>query len=98
MKNYLCQFIPLRADFLATMSAVEQQWMAEHGAFLNDLMTQGLIVAHGPVLDPAGAYGVSLYRIADDQDVAALTAQDPLVRNGVGRYLHHPMLHLASRA
>ena len=98
MKNYLCQFIPLRADFLATMSAVEQQWMAEHGAFLDDLMTQGLIVAHGPVLDPAGAYGVSLYSIADDQDIAVLTAQDPLVRNGVGRYVHHPMLHLASRA
>lgn len=92
MKNYLCQFIPPRADFLATMSADEQQWMAAHGAFLNDL------VAHGPVMDPARAYRVSQYRIADDQDIAALTAQDPLVRNGVGHYVHHAMLHLASRA
>lgn len=98
MKNYLCQFIAPRADFLATLSADEQQWMAEHGAFLNDLMQQGLIVAHGPVLDPAGAYGVSLYRIANDQDIATLTAQDPLVRNGVGHYVHHPMPHLASRS
>ena len=61
-------------------------------AFLNDL------VAHGPVMDPARAYRVSQYRIADDQDIAALTAQDPLVRNGVGHYVHHAMLHLASRA
>lgn len=98
MKYYLCQFIPPRADFLTTLSAAEQQWMAAHGDFLNDLMAQGLIVAHGPVLDPAGAYGMSLYRIADDQDIAALTAQDPVVRHGAGHYVHHPMPHLASRS
>lgn len=98
MKYYLCKFMPPRADFLATMSADEREWMKQHGQYLDRLLEQGLLVAHGPVMDPAGGYGVSLFRIADDQDVAALTSADPIIRNGVGYYEHHPMLHLKSRA
>ena len=98
MKHYLCKWIPPRADFLPTMSADEREWMKQHGRYLDQLLEQGLIVAHGPVMDPAGGYGVSLFSIADDQDIAALTSADPIVRNGVGHYEHHPMLHLKSRA
>ena len=71
--------------------------MKQHGAYLNQLLDQGLIVAHGPVMDPAGGYGVSLFQIADDQDISALTMEDPIVKNGVGHYEHYVMLHLASR-
>lgn len=98
MKYYLCKFMPPRADFLATMSADERQWMKQHGLYLDQLLEQGLLVAHGPVMDPAGGYGVSLFRIADDQDIAALTSADPIIQNGVGHYEHHSMLHLKSRA
>ena len=97
MKYYLCKFIPPRADFLATMSADERGWMKQHGLYLDQLLEQGLLVAHGPVMDPSGGYGVSLFRIADDQDIAALTSADPIIQNGVGHYEHHPMLHLKSR-
>ncbi|TRC97959.1 hypothetical protein FJV76_11340 [Mesorhizobium sp. WSM4303] len=97
MKYYLCKYIPPRDDFLATMSADEKTWMTQHGAFLDDLLEKGMIVAHGPVMDPAGGYGVSLYRIADDQDIASITAQDPVAKNGAGHYEHHPMLHLKAR-
>lgn len=98
MKYYLCKYIPPRADFLATMSSDEQEWMRQHGDYLNRLLDLGLIVAHGPVIDPAGAYGLSLYAVADDQDIAALTSADPIVSNGVGHYEHHPMLHLKTRS
>lgn len=98
MKYYLCKFIPPRAEFLATLSPDEREWMQQHGLYLDRLVEQGLVVAHGPVMDPAGGYGVSLFRIADEQDIAALTSQDPIVKNGVGHYEHHPMLHLKSRA
>jgi len=97
MKSYLCKFIPPRAEFLATMSADERKWMQQHGLYLDQLVEQGLVVAHGPVLDPSGGYGVSLFRIADEQDISALTSQDPIIRNGVGHYEHYPMLHLKSR-
>ncbi|VXB17876.1 YciI family protein [Pseudomonas sp. 8O] len=98
MKYYLCKFIPPRTDFLATMSASEREWMKQHGAYLNNLLNQGLIVAHGPVIDESGGYGVSLFQLPDDQDVAALTSEDPIIKNGVGHYEHYTMLHLTSRA
>lgn len=97
MKYYLCKFIPPRPDFLATMSGDESKWMKQHGAFLDDLLARGVIVAHGPVIDDTGGYGVSLYQISDDDDIAAFTAQDPIVKNGVGHYEHYVMLHLAAR-
>lgn len=97
MKHYLCKYIPPRVDFLTTMTADEKAWMKQHGAFLDDLLEKGLVVAHGPVIDPAGGYGVSLFRIPDDLDIAEITSQDPLVKNGAGHYQHHPMLHLKVR-
>lgn len=97
MKYYLCKFIPPRSDFLATLSADEKAWMKQHGAYMNELLAQGLIVAHGPVIDEAGAYGVSLYQVDEDQDIAALTSQDPIVKNGVGHYEHFVMLSLTAR-
>lgn len=97
MKYYLCKFIPPRADFLPTMSAQEREWMGQHGAYLDENTARGAVVAHGPVMDPDGGYGVSLWQIEDGQDIAALTAQDSIIRNGVGHYEHFPMLHLKSR-
>ena len=97
MKFYLCKFIPPRADFLATMSADETTWMKQHAAYMNDLLAKGLIVAHGPVIDPAGGYGLSLYQLPDDQEIAALTSEDPIVKNGVGRYEHFRMPYLTAR-
>ncbi|WP_259467578.1 YciI family protein [Sphingomonas sp. PP-F2F-G114-C0414] len=60
----------------------------QHGALLDDLLAKGQIVAHGPVIDPDGSYGVSLCRLEDDQDIEAITALDPIVRNGIGRHEH----------
>jgi len=96
MKHYLCKFLPLRADFLATMSAAEIDLMKAHGAFLNDLLAKGIVVAHGPVDDPAGGWGLSLYQVGDDEDMAALTSQDPMVAAGAARYEILPMRHLRS--
>ena len=97
MKYYLCKFIPPRADFLPTMSVDEREWMKQHGDYLIELLEQGVVVAHGPVMDPAGGYGVSLFQIADDREISVLTAEDPIIKNGVGHYEHHPMLQLKSR-
>jgi len=97
MKNYLCKWIPPRSDFLATLSEHEKALMAEHGAFLNDLLEKRIIVAHGPVLDEEGGYGVSLYCIADDEEIGAFTSQDPFVTHGLGHYEHFVMPHLTSK-
>ncbi len=98
MKYYLCKYIPPRADFVATMTADELGWMKQHGAFLDGLLDKGMVVAHGPVIDPTGGYGVSLYQIEDDQDIEAITSQDPIVKNGAGHYEHYAMRQLKARA
>lgn len=97
MPGYLCKFIPPRADFLSTMTPDEKIWMGQHGAYLDEMTSRGLVVAHGPVIDPTGSYGVSLWQIDAGQDIAALTGEDPIIRNGVGHYDHFPMIHLRSR-
>lgn len=97
MKHFLCRYIPPRADFLSTLDDEEKQWMAKHSDFLNELLDQGTIVAHGPVIDPAGVYGVSLFRIEDEADITAITATDPIVQQGIGHYEHFPMLHIRSK-
>ena len=54
MKFFLCKFIPPRQDFLQTMTPDESALMKQHGMFMNELLDKGLVVAHGPVDDPAG--------------------------------------------
>lgn len=71
--------------------------MTQHGAYLNTLMAQGRVVAHGPVIDAQGGYGMSLFQIEDDEDIALLTGQDPIVLNGLGHYEHYAMPHLKFR-
>jgi uncharacterized protein YciI len=98
MKYYLCKFIPPRADFLPTLSDEERSLMKRHADYMNELLAKGVIVAHGPVMDPAGGYGVSLYQIADDQEISDFTSEDPVVKNGVGHYEHFAMPSLKSRS
>lgn len=98
MKYYLCKFIPPRANYLATLTPDENEWMKQHVIYLNTLLDQGIIVAHGPVIDDNGGYGVSLYQIPDDQDISALTSEDPIIKNGVGHYEHYNMLHLTTHS
>ena len=53
MKYYLCKFIPPRPDFLATMSDDELKLMKRHGAFLDELFAQGVIVALVAMVSPS---------------------------------------------
>lgn len=97
MKHYLCKFIPPRADFLATMTNEEQHLMSLHKVLMDDLMAKGLVVAHGPVIDEFGGWGLSLYQVDEEQDIQVLTSQDPMVLHGGAHYEMFPMLHLTLR-
>ncbi|MGY5804449.1 YciI family protein [Rhizobium sp. LEGMi12c] len=97
MKAYLTKWIPPRADFLQTITDEEKALFQQHGDWQTELRGTGQIVAHGPVVDPAGPYGVALWEVEDGADIAALTAQDPIVKAGVGHYEHFPMLQLHAR-
>lgn len=97
MKHFLCKFIPPRREFLQTMTPSERELMKQHVAFMNELLAERVVVAHGPVEDPAGGWGLSLYTLRDDQDVVAITSEDPMVKRGGARYQSIPMTHLTAR-
>jgi uncharacterized protein YciI len=98
MKYFLCRFLLPRPDFLATMSDDEAKMLKAHGGYLQALLEKGMVVAHGPVLDPAAGWGVSIFEIEDHIDIAALTADDPMIKAQVGaKYEALPMRQLRYR-
>ncbi|MGV2164957.1 YciI family protein [Agrobacterium sp. 16-172Ci] len=97
MKAYLTKWIPPRPDFLQTITDEEKALFHQHGDWQTELRKTRQIVAHGPVVDPIGPYGVALWEIEDDVDIAALTAEDPIMKAGIGRYEHFPMTQLRTR-
>ena len=98
MKYYLCKFMPPGRDFLKSMTSAQKQLMKEHGDFLQDLLETGVVVAHGPVADPSGGWGLSLFEVEDGVDVASVVAEDPMIKANIGaRYDVLPMLQLRKR-
>jgi len=99
MRYFFCKFYPPRPDFMRTMSVDEARFMKEHGHYLQSLLEAGKVVAHGPVYDPAGGFGLSLFVLADDEDLGALLQADPIIIAAIGaRYEHAPMPQLRWRS
>jgi uncharacterized protein YciI len=95
MKCYFLKLIPPRPTFPADISPREAELMGQHAAYWRQLLDQDRAIAAGPVLDPAGTYGVALIRLADDQDPEALVGQDPVILGQAGfRWEIRPMLSL----
>src|SRR5258706_12749584 len=80
MKYFLCRFLLPRADFLATMSDDEAKMLKAHGGYLQALLEKGMVVAQGPVLDPAGGWGVSRFEIEDPHGITFLTAAETMIK------------------
>ena len=98
MKAFYCKLHAPRADFVQTITPAEMKLMQEHSAYLRGFAAKRWAVAFGPVADPSGAFGVGLWEVPDDVDVAAICAADPTIKSGAGfRYEIHPMPSLVTR-
>jgi uncharacterized protein len=84
MAAFLCKLIPPRKAFLADMSEEERALMGEHAAYWRPFVEGGLVIAMGPVADPAGGYGVMIADVASQASLGALQAGDPVIRAGRG--------------
>ena len=62
MAYFFCKFITPRKDFLKTMSADEAKLLKAHGEYLQGLLEQDRVVAHGPVVEPQGGFRLVLVR------------------------------------
>jgi uncharacterized protein YciI len=87
--------IPPRSDFITTMTDSEEEVMKAHGDYLQSLAEVGSIVCHGPVDDPNGGWGLSIFSANDKAEVDRLTSADPIILDDIGaRYEVFPMKQL----
>ena len=94
MKYYVFKLKGPRADFASTMTTAELALMQTHGAYLKSLMAKGQVVVFGPVLDPAGVYGLAVVRLDDDVEPDTIWREDPVIKAGKGFSYHvAPMLN-----
>lgn len=91
-RYFLCRLVPPRPTFALDMSAGEKEIMARHAEYLRTQLARRRIVVFGPVLDPKGAWGVAVARVADEDELRAILAQDPAIQAAMGMsYETYPM-------
>lgn len=81
-RHFLIKLIPPRPSFAVDMTDDEKRLMQEHGAYWTKLAEKGTALLFGPVLDPAGSYGIGVIEVEKEHDVDAVTANDPVARSG----------------
>jgi uncharacterized protein YciI len=92
-KYFLARLLGPRPTFPMDITAEERDLMGRHSAYWKGQMAAGKMVVFGPVLDPAGVWGLGVMRAKDEAEVRALQAGDPVIAANCGfRYETLPML------
>jgi uncharacterized protein YciI len=86
---FFVRLISNRPDFAMTMTAEEQATMRAHVEFLQGQLTAGTLVVSGPVVDPAGIFGMAVFEAESMEEVRRLLEQDPA--RAIGRHEVLPM-------
>jgi len=97
-KYFLLKLIAPRPDFADTMTAAELKVMQDHGAYLSGYVEKRTVIVMGPVLDPAGPWGVAVLEAGSKEEVREIIAKDPTTLSGLGfRWEIFPMLRAVVR-
>ena len=91
MNHFLYKLIPPRPDFAMTMTETEAGLMSEHAAYWGGHLNAGRLVAFGPVLDPAGVWGLAVLEVDSEDEARALGDGDPAVTSGMCTFDVYPM-------
>ena len=84
MSHFLCKLTPPRPTFLSDMSADEALVMRRHREYWTPRVEIGVVIAMGPVADPAGGYGVAIIEAASQAALEAMLASDPAILSRTG--------------
>lgn len=88
---YAYRFVSYKPDLPVSMTEPEAAVMGEHVAYWQNLLDKGIAVAFGPVLDPAGAWGIAVVEAASEDEVRTIRAGDPVIRDDLGTIDIYPM-------
>jgi uncharacterized protein len=83
---FLYRLLPPRPTFAQDMSPAEEEVMQRHVTYWQDLLSRGVALAFGPVLDPDDPWGLGLLDLDDDQAARAIGEDDPAVKSGTCTY------------
>jgi hypothetical protein len=98
MPHYFCTLRPPRTTFIADMTSDEAQLMRAHREYWTPRVEAGVVVAMGPVADPAGGYGVAIIEAASEAALEVMLEAEPVIAAGRGfAYENCPMLGVAVR-
>ncbi len=89
MSLFFIRLVANRPNFAMTMTAEEQATMRAHTEYLQGLLADGTLVVAGPVMDPAGVFGMAVYEAESADAVHRLLEKDPA--NKIGRHEVIPM-------
>jgi hypothetical protein len=81
---------PPRASFMQDMTPDEKTIMQKHVAYWRTLLSDGIAIVYGPVLDPKGGYGVGVVSVDSEEHLKQLIVNDPA--NGLNQYEYYPMM------
>ncbi len=85
-KTYFFKLIPPRASFAQDMTHDERNIMLQHINYWKEQMSQGKVIAFGPVLHPDGAFGMGIIQVNDEEDAKTLAENDPSITSGLNTY------------
>jgi hypothetical protein len=90
--HFLYRLLPPRPTFPGDMTEAEGAIMQEHFGYRAGLIEGRQAVAYGPVMDPAGTYGIAVLEVEDEGAAKEIARNDPAVTSTAGfAFELHPM-------
>ena len=89
--HFVYELVPPRPTFALDMDETEAELMGQHAAYWLDQLDQGLVIVFGPVMDPAGVWGLGVLETEDQAAARGLVLDDPVIAAGVCTFELHPM-------
>jgi uncharacterized protein YndB with AHSA1/START domain/uncharacterized protein YciI len=94
-RYFLLRLHAPRPTFAMDMTAEERELMGNHSKYLAGHLAAGRVLAFGPVIDPAGPWGMGIVRAPDETAARVITAEDPVITSNRGfRYDVFPIARL----
>jgi len=87
--HYFLKLIPCRPTFALDMTDAERAIMGQHIAYWKPFLASGEVVVFGPVMDPAGPYGIGIVAAESEAAIRTFIANDPASQ--INTYEFHPM-------
>lgn len=84
MKHFFSKLIPPRVTFPGDMTPAEAKLMKEHADYWRAMVAKDRAIVLGPVMDPAGAYGIGVICAADEAEARAMVDADPVIKAQLG--------------